>query len=183
MRTKNFSNKGDVMNDPTEVLKHYTEQIIESPLLKTILSLIGVGAFHIFGPMVTPMWYLLVVVIVDLITGIAKSVQSKTNDKDYSITQRLVIIWITLCSKSMRNGLWKIIEYLTAIAIANIISVLVGFPQIREFVIIYMVITELRSIHENLIILGFDIPLADGLISRAEDTMNQEKDKHMGGGE
>ena len=183
MRTTNFSNKGDIMNNPTEVLRHYTEQIIESPLLKTILSLMGMGAFHIFGPMVTPMWYLLVVVVVDLITGIAKSVQKKTDNKDYNIRQRIVIIWITLCSKSMRNGLWKIIEYLTAIAMANIISVLVGFPQIREFVIIYIVVTELRSIHENLAVLGFDIPLADGLISRVEDTMNQEKDKHMGGGE
>ena len=153
-----FESKGDIMEDPIELIQHYFEAIIEQPLFKSAIAG-GIITFeYLFGTFGNPLQLLLLVVLIDMITGVAKVTDDKIEINGHSYLHFIMKFTSTLTSKGMRNGMWKVIEYMAAVFLANALAISLNTPPIRTYIITVLVVTEMISIVENLKCMGYEIP-------------------------
>ena len=166
------------MGEIAGLLTYYADKISENPIIKSVIAGLIVVLENMFGVFGQPLQILIMLMLIDLITGIAGAIVTeqglKRKFQEYRTTTDIV------SSRTMRNGIWKFIEYMLAIFIANVISIQFGIDTVREFVILWLTVTELKSVHENFYEMGFEIPLAKHLLSWAEKQVDK-KDKFTGG--
>lgn len=145
-------------------IRHYILRLIEHPEVKGLFSVLCVALTEIFGTFSEPLQLLLILVVVDLITGLAKGAKYKDVN-----------------STTIRQSLWKIAEYLIFIFLGNmgerVVAAGLGISGFRGLVIFWINITELISITENLDELGFDIPnfVSRYLKKRKKEAVKKER--------
>ena len=151
------------MQEHLNRLQHYFNRIIECPQIKLILSSICTLIYYLFGAISEPVLIILVLILVDLLTGILKGIKIKLDYEGTLIKlntlPRVCYVSIkTVRSKAMRNGLLKVIEYFIALFLANMISRMYSLQFFRTMVIYWVALTEFKSILENLYQLDIKVP-------------------------
>lgn len=121
-------------------LKYYIRRIFDYPEVKIALSGFCTILTELFGVINEPIQILMILIIVDLITGISKHIKKGT-----------------VYSRPLRKSCWKVSEYIIFIFLGNM-GQRIGINGFRNLVIFWINFTELISIMENLDDLGFHIP-------------------------
>jgi toxin secretion/phage lysis holin len=121
-------------------LRYYGKRALENPEFKMIIAFFCTICNQLFGSFNQPFRVLLVLIIVDLLTGIFKSIKYQK-----------------FASRPLRKSLWKFCEYMITIFIAHQVEML-GINGFRDLAIFWVGFTELTSINENLIELNVNIP-------------------------
>ena len=100
-----------------------------------------------FSPMITIFWVVLFIMLADLITGLYKSFKMKD----------------PIISKKLRVSIEKFCFYMLAIIIAFVIGTeFLSFPYLGNIIAGFVVITESKSIFENIgIIVGNKLLMKD----------------------
>jgi toxin secretion/phage lysis holin len=109
--------------------------------LKMIISSI----LMMFTPFKQALLVLLIIIIIDTLTGVYYSVKYKK-----------------FSSKGFRKGIKKLITYFIAVAVVRLfeigISELINTNMYTTFILSYLIVTETTSVLENLTLLGVPIP-------------------------
>jgi toxin secretion/phage lysis holin len=151
------------------LLTHYANSIAEHPVAKTIGSGLVILGDYMFGGFGEPLQILVLLMLIDLITGIGAGLTKERELREQGICPSAVVT-----SRTMRNGIWKFIEYLIAVFIANVISLQFGVGSVRAFAIMWLSLTELKSIYENFYKMGLDIPLTQQLFRWSDDYLDKQ---------
>lgn len=151
------------MREIENLLTHYANRIAENPIVKSILSGLVVLGDYMFGGFGQPLQILILLMLIDLVTGIGAGLTEEVELKREGGCPESIVT-----SKTMRNGIWKFIEYSIAVFIANVISLQFGVNSVRAFAIMWLSLTELKSIHENFYSMGFDVPLTQQLFDMGD---------------
>ena len=128
------------MYETVEQLEYYLRRLIQHPEIKAGLSAVMLIVNQLFGSFTQPARILLILLLVDLILGIAKGIKNKK-----------------LCSRKARGGIRKLFEYLIIILLAYQLEQLV-VEGLRELTLFWLCFTEMTSIIENLDELNMNIP-------------------------
>ena len=153
-----LKDKGEIMHSPIELLECYFCAIIEHPIFKSLVAAFVITFEYLFGGFGNPLSILVVLVGVDLATGIAKAGKKQIEINGHTYMSAFCTFCSIITSKGLRNGGWKIVEYLAAVFFANAITVTMNAPALRTYVITFLALTEIISIAENMSVLGFDVP-------------------------
>ena len=156
-----------------EQLQYYFMRAMENSILKSIFSVICMAAQFLFGVFDKGLQVLLALILVDFLTGVAKSFK-KYYEYDKSANLLSLKSLRIIRSRAMRDGLWKIMEYMAALFIANMLTLQAGTPIFRDFIIFWITFTELKSIIENFEIMGLEMP-------KGIDTIMDEFKNFLGG--
>ncbi|MFW6282114.1 MAG: phage holin family protein [bacterium] len=161
------------MKEIENLLIYYGNRIVEHPIIKSLVAGGILLGDYLFGGFGQPLQILILLMLIDLITGISSAIVVeqglKCANEEYTKTKDIVT------SRTMRNGIWKFIEYMIAVFIANVISLQFGTESVRSFAIMWLSLTELKSIHENFYEMGFDVPLTQQLFDFADSYLEKEK--------
>lgn len=110
--------------------------------ISIITGIVGGLAASLFGQLDTILWALIILMVLDYITGIIKAIYSKT-----------------LSSEIGFKGLLRKVLILIIVAVANVVQVLVGDNiAIREIVIMFYIANEGISILENAAVIMPNMP-------------------------
>ena len=157
------------MREIENLLTHYANRIAENPIAKTMGSGLVILGDYMFGGFGEPLQILVLLMLIDLVTGIGAGLTKERELRKQGICPSTVVT-----SRTMRNGIWKFIEYSIAVFIANVISLQFGVNSIRAFAIMWLSLTELKSIHENFYSMGFDVPLTQQLFGWSDNFLDKK---------
>ena len=128
------------MDETIEQFYYYFRQLIRNPEVKAAFSILMVIINQLFGTFNQPVRILLIILVADLLLGIAKGIKYRN-----------------LCSRKAIQGVRKLLEYLATIFIAYQLELL-AVEGLRDLAIFWICYTELTSIIENLDDLDIIIP-------------------------
>ena len=147
----------DILHETIEQLHYYFNRIIEHPEAKAAFATVMLILSELFGDFSKAAQILVIVLVVDLILGIAKSIKRGN-----------------LCSTKARAGIRKLFEYLIIILLAYQLERLV-VEGLRELVLFWLCFTEMTSIVENLEELGMNVPpFLRQVIEREKDNISDD---------
>lgn len=130
-------------------------------IIELIISTLGTMLINIIGKPTDELMILLMLMIIDLITGTLvsavwhKSVKTKSGK---------------LSSRVMFKGIVKKILTLVIVVIAYQLDILLGINVIRYIVIITLIIEEILSIIETITLTGLKVP---AIITKALDVLER----------
>jgi len=125
-------------------ITYYFDRIMDGFVLKSIPSFLTSVFFYIFGDITDVVYVLLIFMTIDTCFGFFGAIYKKQ-----------------VKSEKLRQGTIKWILYFVFIVLANCLDKLVQFPfasSLRNFVLMYLCITEAISIIEHLQSFGLVIP-------------------------
>jgi len=121
-------------------------------------SVCGVAAY-VFGGFDTILKILLIMCVIDYLTGVSAAIVHKN-----------------LSSKAGFNGILKKIAILCIVAVAHLLGGTLGLDQIRSAVIGFYIATEGISIMENAAALGVKMPKLIAILKQLKDREDEEND-------
>lgn len=148
-------------------------------VLKSVLALILAGATVYFRNLMAPLAILMIVMIIDYITGMAQA-------------------WVsaTLSSRTGALGVVKKIGYLFAVAVAVVVDYIIqlaanragtdlsGFCPFGLLVTIWLILNECISILENLSEIGVPLPaFLMAIVKKLKKTTENQGDQQSGSGD
>ena len=123
-------------------IMEYVKSILALPTLKISFGWIGMFFFAAIGDNYLAYETLFILITVDTISGFAKGLRSKS-----------------LSSRRMSRSVTKMLMYYTLVLSAHQLTRYAGYLQwFEDFIIIFLLTTELISIIENAHELGIPIP-------------------------
>lgn len=130
-------------------------------LIELIISTIGTMLINIIGKPTDELMILLLLMIIDLITGTLVSAVWHKSSKTKSGK---------LSSRAMFKGIVKKLLTLVIVVIAYQLDILLNINIIRYIVIISLIIEEILSIIETITLTGFKVP---AIISKGLDILER----------
>lgn len=131
-------------------------------LIELIISALGTLIINIIGKPTDELKILLLLMIIDLITGtLVSAVWHKSNKTKSG----------KLSSRVMFKGIVKKLLTLVIVVIAYQLDILLNIDMIRHIVIISLIIEEVISVMETIAITGKKIP---AIITKALDVLEKE---------
>ena len=134
---------GNVAEGGVDKVKHYLDQLASGFSWKMVLSLLGTLVCSLENFYSSLLWWFLSLFILDLLTGILKSKKAGK----------------TVSSKRLRDSVYKLAAYmvlLTSVIVAS--KVENAFASIIPITYYYYMFTELKSIVENVELMGVPVP-------------------------
>lgn len=130
-------------------------------IIELIISSLGTMLINIIGKPTDELMILLMLMIIDLITGtLVSAVWHKSNKTKSG----------KLSSRVMFKGIVKKILTLVIVVIAYQLDILLGINVIRYIVIITLIIEEILSIIETITLTGLKVPT---IITKALDVLER----------
>lgn len=136
-------------------------------IIELILSTLGTLVINIIGKPTNELMILLMLMVIDLITGTIVSAVWHKSSKTKSGK---------LSSRVMFKGIVKKILTLVIVVIAYQLDILLGINIIRYIVIITLIIEEILSIIETITLTGLKVP---AIISKALDILERRIDNDI----
>lgn len=130
-------------------------------IIELIISTLGTMLINIIGKPTDELMILLMLMIIDLITGTLVSAVWHKSSKTKSGK---------LSSRVMFKGIVKKILTLVIVVIAYQLDILLGINVIRYIVIITLIIEEILSIIETITLTGLKVP---AIITKALDVLER----------
>lgn len=130
-------------------------------IIELIISTLGTMLINIIGKPTDELMILLMLMIIDLITGVLVSAVWHKSSKTKSGK---------LSSRVMFKGIVKKILTLVIVVIAYQLDILLGINVIRYIVIITLIIEEILSIIETITLTGLKVPT---IITKALDVLER----------
>lgn len=130
-------------------------------IIELIISTLGTMLINIIGKPTNELMILLMLMIIDLITGTLVSAVWHKSSKTKSGK---------LSSRVMFKGIVKKILTLVIVVIAYQLDILLGINVIRYIVIITLIIEEILSIIETITLTGLKVP---AIITKALDVLER----------
>ena len=130
-------------------------------IIELIISTLGTMLINIIGKPTNELMILLMLMIIDLITGTLVSAVWHKSSKTKSGK---------LSSRVMFKGIVKKILTLVIVVIAYQLDILLGINVIRYIVIITLIIEEILSIIETITLTGLKVP---AIITKALDILER----------
>ena len=108
----------------------------------TVIGIVGGYFAAIFGQWDSILWALLVIMVLDCLTGVIKAIYTKTMSSEIGF-----------------KGLLKKITVLIIVALSNVLQQITGDNvAIREFVFIFFVANDVISVFENVAVIYARMP-------------------------
>lgn len=130
-------------------------------IIELIISSLGTLIINIIGKPTDELMILLLLMVIDLITGILVSAVWHKSSKTKSGK---------LSSRVMFKGIVKKILTLVIVVIAYQLDILLGINVVRYIVIITLIIEEILSIIETITLTGLKVPV---IITKALDILER----------
>lgn len=130
-------------------------------IIEIIISAFGTMLINIIGKPTDELMILLLLMIIDLITGTLVSAIWHKSSKTKSGK---------LSSRAMFKGIVKKLLTLVVVVIAYQLDILLNIDMIRYIVIITLIIEEILSIIETITLTGFKVPT---IISKSLDILER----------
>lgn len=136
-------------------------------IIELIISSLGTMLINIIGKPTDELKTLLLLMVIDLITGtLVSAVWHKSNKTKSG----------KLSSRAMFKGIVKKILTLVIVVIAYQLDILLNINIIRHITIITLIIEEIISIIESITLTGFKVPT---IISKALDILERRIDNDI----